>query len=122
MLFEANDIYAVNDVLETYGLEKVREDRPYIIEHESGYETGMKIVFGQEIRVINEIASEEEKQSILACRDMEEVDRVIKHTRIDRHDKRSMERRDDEDYRRNIDGEERSATGRNGWEYDGLDR
>ena len=122
MLFEAPDIYAVNDVLETYGLEKVREDRPYIIEHESGYETGMKIVFGQETRVINEIATEEEKQAILSCRDMEEVDRVIKHTNISREDKRSQERTDDEDYRRDREGINYSATGRAGWEYEGMDR
>lgn len=119
MLFEAPDINAVNDVLATYGLEKVREDRPYIIEHESGYETGMKIVFGQETRVINEIATEEEKQAILSCRDVAEVDRVIKHTRIDREDKRSQERTDDEDYRRNEEGADFSATKRNRmYEYD----
>jgi len=122
MLFEAPDIYAVNDVLETYGLEKVREDRPYIIEHKDGYETGMKIVFGQETRVINEIATEGEKQAMLACNDIEQLDNVIKHTRIDRHDKRSQERTDDEDYRRDVDGVDFSATRRNGWEYEGPDR
>jgi len=119
MLFEAPDINAINDVLVSHGLEKVPEDRPYIIEHESGYETGMKIVFGQETRVINEIATEEEKQAILSCRDMAEVDRVIKHTTISREDKRGQERTDDEDYRRDVEGADFSATKRNRmYEYD----
>lgn len=119
MLFEAPDINAINDVLVSHGLEKVPEDRPYIIEHKDGYETGMKIVFGQETRVINEIATEEEKQAILSCRDIAEVDRVIKHTTISREDKRGQERTDDEDYRRDVEGADFSATKRNRtYEYD----
>ena len=122
MLIEAQDMYAVNDVLATYGLEPIPGDRPYIVEYQSGYETGMKVFFGQETRGINEIATEEERQAILACNDMEQVDRVIKHTRIDRHDKRNIEKTNDEDERRNREGLNYSATGRNGWEYEGMDR
>lgn len=120
MLFEAQDIYAVNDVLVNYGLEPVAGDRPYIIEHKDGYETGMKIVFGQESRIINEIANDEARQAILACRTMEEVDKAIKHSGISREDRRNQERIDDEDYRRNVEGPEFSATGRNNrsYEYD----